>query len=192
MFFQTQTQLHRARTPRGVARRYGDVHGRQRMLIQPKRFPGEALDAIARHRAAEGARRDRQPQTRMIFVIGQHGQTEESIGKFLTALSDLAKFGRLVQTLARLEGQLTNRWTACRAVLGTEALTPLRATPCQQTTATLGGHPGPKAMGSGTVQITGIERTFHSATSRHLSSNASQCAGFAKGGKGTEHARTCQ
>ena len=84
-------------------------------------------------------------------MIGQHGQTEEGIGKFFAALSDFAKFGRLVQTLARLEGQLTNRWTACRAVLGTEALTPLRATSCQQTTTTLGGHPGSEAVGSGTV-----------------------------------------
>ena len=38
-------------------------------------------------------------------MIGQDRQTKISIGKFLAAQLDLAKFGRLMQTLARLERQ---------------------------------------------------------------------------------------
>ena len=38
-------------------------------------------------------------------MIGQDRQTKKSIGKFFAAQLDFAKFGRLVQTLARLERQ---------------------------------------------------------------------------------------
>ncbi len=46
-------------------------------------------------------------------MIGQNGQAKICVGKSPAALSDLAKFGRLVQTLARLELQFTDGWTAC-------------------------------------------------------------------------------
>ena len=42
-------------------------------------------------------------------MIGQDRQTKKRIGKFLAAQLDFAKFGRLVQTLARLERQFTDR-----------------------------------------------------------------------------------
>ena len=38
-------------------------------------------------------------------MIGQNRQTEKFIGKFFAAPLDFAKFGRLVQSLARLECQ---------------------------------------------------------------------------------------
>ena len=45
-------------------------------------------------------------------MIGQNGQAKIRVGKLFAALSDLAKFGRLVQTLARLELQFTDGWIA--------------------------------------------------------------------------------
>jgi len=42
-------------------------------------------------------------------MIGQDRQTKKCIGEFLAAPLDVAKFGRLVQTLARLERQFTDR-----------------------------------------------------------------------------------
>jgi len=75
------------------------------MLVQSKRFPGEALDTIASNGGAEGARRYRQAQPRISLMVGQHRQAEIRIGESFAALPHLAKFGRLMQTLARLERQ---------------------------------------------------------------------------------------
>ena len=75
------------------------------MLVQTKGLSCEALDSIACHRGAEGSRRDAQSQSGMSLMIGEHRQTKKCIGKFLAAPLHLAKFSRLVQTLARLELQ---------------------------------------------------------------------------------------
>jgi hypothetical protein len=75
------------------------------VLVQTKRLSCEALDAIARDRSAEGSRRYTQTQSRKGFMIGQDRQTKKCIGKFFAAPLYFAKFGRLVQTLARLERQ---------------------------------------------------------------------------------------
>ncbi len=45
-------------------------------------------------------------------MIGQNGQAKIRVGKSSAALPNLAKFSRLVQTLARLELQFTDGWTA--------------------------------------------------------------------------------
>ena len=79
------------------------------MLVQTKGLSCEALDSIACHRGAEGPRRDTQPQSGMSFMIGEDRQTKKCIGKFLAAPFHITKFGRLVQTLARLEFQFTDR-----------------------------------------------------------------------------------
>ena len=75
------------------------------MLVQAKGFSCEAFDAIACDGCAECSRRYTQTQPRKGFMIGQDRQTKKCIGKFLAAQLDFAKFGRLVQTLARLERQ---------------------------------------------------------------------------------------
>ncbi len=75
------------------------------MLVQTKRLSREAFDAIAGDRRAEGSRRDAQSQSRKSFMIGEHRQTEIGIGESFAATLHVAKFGRLVQSLARLEGQ---------------------------------------------------------------------------------------
>jgi hypothetical protein len=102
---QTRAQFARV----GLSRRFtcgdGDIDRRQGVLIQTEGFSCEALDSIARDRGAEDSRRDTQPQSRITFMIGQDRQTKKCIGKFFTAALDFAKFGRLVQTLARLERQ---------------------------------------------------------------------------------------
>ena len=79
------------------------------MLVQAKGFSCEAFDAIACYGGAEGTRRNAQSQTRMGFMIGQDRQTKKCIGKFFAAPLHVAKFGRLVQTLPRLERQFTDR-----------------------------------------------------------------------------------
>jgi hypothetical protein len=75
------------------------------VLVQTKRLSCEALDAIACDRSAEGSRRYTQTQSRKGFMIGQDRQTKKCIGKFFAAPLYFAKFGRLVQPLARLERQ---------------------------------------------------------------------------------------
>jgi hypothetical protein len=82
------------------------------MLVQSKRFSSQALDAISGNGGSAGAGRNRQSQPRIRFMIGQNGQAKIRVGKSCAALPDLAKFGRLVQTLARLELQFTDGWTA--------------------------------------------------------------------------------
>jgi len=42
-------------------------------------------------------------------MIGQNRQTKKCIGEFPAAPLHFAKFGRLVQSLARLERQFTDR-----------------------------------------------------------------------------------
>ena len=70
----------------------------------------KAFDAVAGDRGAEGARRDAQAQSRIGFMIGQDRQTKKGIGKLFAAPLHFTKFGRLVQTLARLELQLIDWW----------------------------------------------------------------------------------
>jgi hypothetical protein len=41
-------------------------------------------------------------------MIGQHGQAKKCIGEFFSAPFHITKFGRLMQTLARLERQFTD------------------------------------------------------------------------------------
>ncbi len=79
------------------------------MLVQSKRFPGQALDAIPSDGGTERTRRYRQSQPRISLMVGQHRQAKIRIGKSFAALPHLAKFGRLMQTLARLERQFTDR-----------------------------------------------------------------------------------
>ena len=79
------------------------------MLIQAKGLARKSLDPVARHGGAEGACRYRQTQPRTTFMIGQNRQTKIRIGQLFAALPGCTKFGRLMQTLARLEPQFTDR-----------------------------------------------------------------------------------
>ena len=79
------------------------------MLVQAKGFSRQALDPIARNRGSAGARRYGQAQPRMSFMVCQNRQAKIGIGESSAALPYGAKFGRLVQTLARLERQFTDR-----------------------------------------------------------------------------------
>ena len=79
------------------------------MLVQTKGLAREAFDAIARYSGAEGARRDAQTQSRIRFIVGQNGKAEKCIGELSAAPLHITKFGRLVQTLARLERKGTDR-----------------------------------------------------------------------------------
>ena len=105
VLIQTRAQIAYLGLTRRVPCGNGDINRWQGVLIQTKGLSCEAFDAIACDRRAEGSRRDTQTQSRIGFMIGQNRQTKKFIGKFFTAPLDFAKFGRLVQSLARLERQ---------------------------------------------------------------------------------------
>ena len=75
------------------------------MLVQAKGFASQAFNAIARYGGAEGACRDRETKARVTFIISENRQTEKRVAHSLAALPKGTKFGRLMQSLARLERQ---------------------------------------------------------------------------------------
>jgi hypothetical protein len=75
------------------------------MLIQAKGFSRHALDEVSGHRAPAGARRDRQAQARMSFMVCEYRQSKVCVAKSPAALPYCTKLGRLVQTLARPESE---------------------------------------------------------------------------------------
>jgi hypothetical protein len=107
MLVEAEAQIGRAGRSRGISGGHGNIDRRQRVLVQAKGLSGEAFDAIACNGGSEGARRDAQTQASMGFMIGQNRKREKRIGEFFSAPFHISKFGRLVQTLARLE--LTER-----------------------------------------------------------------------------------
>src|ERR1700759_4296615 len=104
----------------------------------------------------------------MGFIISQHRQSEERIAVLSAPSFDISKFGRLVQPLARLERQFTDRNVIRRDALRTEALAAFRATSSQQGATALGGHARAETVSADSVQITGVESTFHGATRTKL------------------------
>ena len=105
MFLEARAQRARGSLLRRVARRHHDVDARQQVLIMAERFSRQALQVIAHDGRAAGARGDGEPQARVSMRIRQHGQAEVGVRHSLALLPYRAKFGRLVQTLARLERQ---------------------------------------------------------------------------------------
>jgi hypothetical protein len=79
------------------------------VLVQAKGFSCQAFDAIACHGGPEGSRRDAQAQASMGLMVGHYRQAKKRIEEFFPAPFHVSKFGRLVQTLARLERQFTDR-----------------------------------------------------------------------------------
>jgi hypothetical protein len=136
-------------------------------LVQAKGFTCEAFDAIACYGGTEGSGRNAQTQPGLGFMVGKHRQAKKRIGKFFAAPFHVTKFGRLVQTLARLKRQFTDRKAPfSRIALRAELLAALGTAASQQSTAALGGHARAEAVGTGTMQITGVEGTFHSSATR--------------------------
>jgi len=105
MLLKADSQIRRRSNARRVACGHSDVDRRQIVLVQAKGFSRQAFDTVAGHGGAERASRYRQTQSRMTFMICEYRHTEVRIGQPAAALADLAKFGRLMQTLARLELQ---------------------------------------------------------------------------------------
>jgi hypothetical protein len=88
-------------------------------------------------------------------MIGQDRQTKKCIGEFFAAPLHIAKFGRLVQTLAWFERQPLDgqgdRWSVLNPKSRTEAFSALGATAGQQSATALRGHARAKAVGAGTM-----------------------------------------
>jgi hypothetical protein len=125
MSVQARAKIAAGREPRRLAGGDRDIDRGQAVLIQAEGLARHAFDEIARHRAAAGARGDRQPQACMILVICEHGQNEVRIGEPPASLPHHAKFGRLVQSLARLERQF-GRTDRNLAFTGRDACGPSR------------------------------------------------------------------
>jgi hypothetical protein len=109
MLVEALAQFRRAGRSRGFSGGHGNIDRRQRVLVQAKGLSGEAFDAIACDRGSEGARRDAQAQPGTGFMIGEHAKGKKRIRELFSAPFHFSKFGRLVQTLARLEGQFADR-----------------------------------------------------------------------------------
>ncbi len=105
MFRETRAQVQGSRKARRVPRRDHDIHRRQVVLVHSKGLAGQPFDAVTCHGGAERACRNGQAQPWTLPIIGQYRQTKIGVEKLLTALPDGAKFGRLMQSLARLEHQ---------------------------------------------------------------------------------------
>jgi hypothetical protein len=106
---QARTKIAARRVPLRFTCRDGDVDRGQTVLVQTERLARHAFDHIAGHGAAAAARGDRQPQACMILLICEYGQNEVRIGEPPASLPHHTKFGRLVQSLARLERQFGRR-----------------------------------------------------------------------------------
>ena len=105
MLLKADSQIRRRSDARRVACGHSDVDLRQLVLVQAKGFSRQAFDTIAGHGGAESASRYRQTQACVTFLIGEHRHIEVRVRQSTAALPDRAKFGRLMQTLARLELQ---------------------------------------------------------------------------------------
>jgi hypothetical protein len=80
-----------------------DVHGRQLVLVRPKRFAHESLDAIATHRATDDTRGNSQTEPRDGGIVGACEDSEESIGAASSVAVDAIKVGFLPESLSRGE-----------------------------------------------------------------------------------------
>jgi len=136
---------------RRLARGNRDIDRWQRMLIQSEGLARQAFDAIACHRGAEYSCRDAQTQSRMGCTVGQNRQTEIDIGEFPAATLQVSKFGRRMQSLARLEREFTDRDSPEDLGLRTEALAALGAAAGEQAAAALRGHARAKTVGAGSM-----------------------------------------
>ena len=130
VFLEADSQIQGRSHARRVACRYSDVDRRQIVLVQTKGFSRQALDTVAGHGGAESTSRYRQTQPRMTSMIREHRHTEVRVGQPAAALPDLAKFGRLMQTLAWLErqplGQMVSLEALTQAFRGRGACGPSR------------------------------------------------------------------
>ncbi len=175
MHVQTRAQRSWARSAGGLARIHGDIDRRQRVLVQAKGLSREALDAVACNGGTKGARGDAQTQTRITFMIGHDRQTKIGVGEFFAALPNLAKFGRLMQSLARLERLPLE--TRCQ---GQRRLRPLARRRASNRRPLFVAMRARKPWVRARCKLLGLNVRFMAA------------GRLTKGGKGTERARMCQ
>jgi hypothetical protein len=80
MLFEAARDRCVVRIARGRARVDYEIHCGQLMLMLAKRFPNEALDAIASHRIPHDAGGDRQPKAGNGSAAVPRKYREESVG----------------------------------------------------------------------------------------------------------------
>jgi hypothetical protein len=124
MSVEAHAEFLQFRRARGFPNRDGNIDRWQRVLVQAKGFTGESFDAVASNGTAEDASGDAQSQPRMSFIIGEDRQGEKCIAEFSAPPLHIAKFGRLVQSLARLERKFTDRKEPVATRYGQSSLRP--------------------------------------------------------------------
>jgi hypothetical protein len=72
MTLETRAQFGGSRLAGRIAGGDRDIDRRKGGLVQAERFSGKAFDTVASDRGTEGARGNRETETRVGFMIGQH------------------------------------------------------------------------------------------------------------------------
>src|SRR5882757_9863352 len=127
------------------------------MLVQPKGFADGAADAIALDRTAGRPHRDGQSQARTADAIGFRSHRKESITKAPSARIGGLEVGLAAQATLRGKSKPPSHRSSCGRsgkrspweqrvlsrpgflILGYQLPAALRATPCQNSPAVLGG-----------------------------------------------------
>ena len=103
MFFQAANDRGIVGIACAVARIDDDIHRGKFMLMQPKRLAYQALDAVSPNCAADDARSNGQPQSRLRSLVGTDENRELGIGKPSRILVDAIEVRFIVETLRRSE-----------------------------------------------------------------------------------------
>jgi hypothetical protein len=103
MFFQAVRERRIVSLARARAGIDDDVHGRQLVLMQAKRFPQQALDAVASNRITDESCRDRQTQPRMGTIVMPRKDGKEVVSEATSVFVDAIEIGFVPETLCRCE-----------------------------------------------------------------------------------------
>ena len=103
MLFEAARDRCVVRVARGRARVDYEIHCGQLMLMLTKRFPNEALDAIAAHRIPNDAGGDRQSKARNARARVPRKYREECVGRAARVTIHAIEFGFLPEALRGFE-----------------------------------------------------------------------------------------
>jgi hypothetical protein len=117
MFFETADDGGIVRVAGAAARIDDDVDRGKVMLMQPERFPDEALDSIAADRASDDSGGDGQSKSSSASAVRSREDGEHGIGGTSRILVDAIEVRLIVETVRRgkwpgrcLQEQLRTAW----------------------------------------------------------------------------------
>lgn len=162
-------QFRVARKRRGWLVDHDNVESLKLGLVQTKRLPHNALDAVTRRRLFAVFLRNREPQAGWQVVVRPPGE----YGKAFVATSpgffeDTAEGGAGQEPLVFLKSESAKRLHTCQrsrrartVCLRRQASAAFGAAALDHETAGLGRHPGTETVGARALDFTGLESTFH-------------------------------